>query len=1154
MKFICVAGMHRSGTSATTKVLGILGAQLGRRREMIAPGEENPRGFWEIARITRFNNHLLSDLGGSWDHPPIITREWLDSGPAGRWIDDAGEAVGAVKQSLSDRSNTAFLAVKDPRFCLLLPFWRRVLTWEHVVVPIRRPHAVAASLAARNGMDADHAVYLWLRYLSSVLTAAPDAILVFYEDLLADPRGQATKLGAEIGLPAPSERQLAEVEEFLTLDLDRSGDAAPVAGPLGELAESLYDRLRSGDRAAVDLARDLELFGSTLGVDLEEFGAQRAQETHSTAALPDGLAEAREQIIRDRREMAFHSARALRMEFDRDLAVTRASRAEAREEKERLRREDLRRRLDERNAELEAVRHERDQALAELEALRGRRAVRLALQAVRPLTPVVSLRRSLRRADGDAEPLTLPAPAPTREPADDQTRERMPAVRPTIQPADVGTLDVEALLGHRNVPVTVLVPVFNAFEETQACLESVLTHTRYPFHLVVIDDASTDERIAPYLAGLADHPHVTVLTNEQNLGFTGTVNRGLEHAPGDVVLLNSDAKVGPMWLRTLVMTAYAAPDRGTVTAVSNNAGAFSVPVRGEDNPLPAAVSFEEVARRMAQEGEPRVAWSPTGNGFCMFIRRAVVDQVGGLDAENFPRGYGEENDFSMRARAAGWQSVVSGRVLAYHGGSKSFGDEREELIASGVARVKEIHPEYADLVPQFLKSEEMARIRERAAAVFTTARPARPRVLHLSHAGSGGVPRFLADVTLGSADFDHYVLRSDGNRLILSSVSGSHEEELDRVTLTDPVDFLQVEHREYAAHLLHWVDRYGIEAAHVQHLIGHPLGALEVLAAVGVRSTMTLHDYYLVCPTIQLLDSSRNFCGGTCHLNGERCLPVYPWIKNSPQLPVFEQEGVLGWRRRVATHVLPHADVLVAPVQFVRDTFVRTYPDLESRIVVSPHGTDIVRRTPASARTAVEAVEGPAKRPERDRPLRCLALGNLNYQKGVAVLGAVLKLDTENLIELHILGSVPSTFVARAHFHGTYTVDEVVERIHEIDPDVVIIPTLWGETFCYTLSEAWAAGMPTVVADVGALRERLQQTGAGWTVPARDAKALYELLLRLREHPEERDDKADKAREVELRSVASMAASYSDCYRKTMTAPWQDLAGTASRISAGGSA
>ena len=208
-------------------------------------------------------------------------------------------------------------------------------------------------------------------------------------------------------------------------------------------------------------------------------------------------------------------------------------------------------------------------------------------------------------------------------------------------------------------PPVVLVPVHNAAAEVEACLETLLRHTGPRCRIVVIDDASTDPGVRTMLNRHNGLGKIEVVRNEQNLGFTRTINRGIKLAGrADVVFLNSDTRVTPGWLRNLRLAAYSGERVGTATAFSNNAGAFSVPDAGRNNPLPSSASLDDYARAISQASLRTYPSAPTGNGFCMYVRRDCLDATGLLDEEAFPRGYGEENDFCMRAGKLGWSHVI----------------------------------------------------------------------------------------------------------------------------------------------------------------------------------------------------------------------------------------------------------------------------------------------------------------------------------------------------------------------------------------------------------------------------------------------------------------------------------------------------------------
>lgn len=244
--------------------------------------------------------------------------------------------------------------------------------------------------------------------------------------------------------------------------------------------------------------------------------------------------------------------------------------------------------------------------------------------------------------------------------------------------------------------VAIVVPVYNNADAVRRCLDSVLAHTTGPSRLIVIDDASPDAAIAPLLDRYRGIAGVGIFANPRNLGFTATVNRGIELAGrADVVLLNADTKVAANWLTGLRRALHAQADVATVTAVSDNAGAFSVPELEQENPIPTCWSFAQAARAIFQNAGLAYPQLPTGNGFCMLIRREVIDAIGLFDVEAFPQGYGEENDFCQRACAAGYRHLIAGDVFVAHARSLSFGDVRREALGrAGMEVLRRRWPRY----------------------------------------------------------------------------------------------------------------------------------------------------------------------------------------------------------------------------------------------------------------------------------------------------------------------------------------------------------------------------------------------------------------------------------------------------------------------------
>jgi GT2 family glycosyltransferase len=289
---------------------------------------------------------------------------------------------------------------------------------------------------------------------------------------------------------------------------------------------------------------------------------------------------------------------------------------------------------------------------------------------------------------------------------------------------------------HSAPPAAIVVPIHNSPQCVQRCIAALLRHTPLARRKILIDDASSDPVVAEILRRYARRPDILIRKNAENLGYTATCNLGIELAGNaDVVLLNADTQVGPRWLERLRLTAYADARIGSVTAVSDNAGAFSVPELEKYCPIPERWSLEQAQRALLQQCGGCLPRLSTGNGFCMYVKREVFDRVGVLDVAAFPSGYGEENDLCQRAEQAGFRHVIAGDVLVQHERSVSFGEARRTALGvQGMAVLRERWPEYEAQVCATLWSFERRVLDWRVRRLYAgtdghyATRPPRPRV------------------------------------------------------------------------------------------------------------------------------------------------------------------------------------------------------------------------------------------------------------------------------------------------------------------------------------------------------------------------------------------------------------------------------------------
>lgn len=287
-----------------------------------------------------------------------------------------------------------------------------------------------------------------------------------------------------------------------------------------------------------------------------------------------------------------------------------------------------------------------------------------------------------------------------------------PTVRAGSEPAATNPADTDVR------PVSVVIPVYRELALVRACIDSVKTSLPLngtPARIVVVDDCSPEPALSAWLDKQAAAGAITLLRNACNLGFIETVNRGMRaHPDHDVLLLNADTQVHGDWIDRLARALYATPDVASVTPWTNNGEISSFPVMSQAAPAPdtreLALLDQVAAEVRAAPGGADIEL-PSCCGFTMLIRRTVLDAIGMLDGTALIRGYGEEVDWCMRARAAGWRHLQATGVFVAHEGTVSFRAEKTLRVAQNrghlVARYPSYYPEFA----AFRRDDPLARAR-----------------------------------------------------------------------------------------------------------------------------------------------------------------------------------------------------------------------------------------------------------------------------------------------------------------------------------------------------------------------------------------------------------------------------------------------------------
>ena len=578
--------------------------------------------------------------------------------------------------------------------------------------------------------------------------------------------------------------------------------------------------------------------------------------------------------------------------------------------------------------------------------------------------------------------------------------------------------------------IDIIIPVYRGAAETRACIESVLAaKNTKATEIVVMNDASPEPVIGAYLVELAANARITLLTNESNLGFVASCNRAMQlHTGRDVVLLNSDTVVADGWLDRMVACAAATPQTASVTPFSNNATLCSYPYIAVSNVLASGLSLRELDALFATVNVGRYVEIPTGVGFCMLMTRAAIDTIGMFDTEAFGRGYGEENDWCMRAAEQGFAHLLCGDVFVYHKGEVSFGGESAPGKQQAQSVIDARYPSYRELIARHL-AEDPARVLRRRVDLARLVASNRPRILFITHNWGGGTEKHVTDLAaLVSASLEVLVLKPhDEQSLSLRWLRDGEEFEAFFESRKDPEELLQL------------LRAVGISRVHLHHVHGLPVYVLDIHGALGVPLDITLHDYFPVTPHYHL--------GPGGSVDSDADAPANDWGFSDVQ-----------WRSSMNA-LLKSAARVIAPSQDLARRMREYFPEIKFQVRGHP---DFAARSTAVLH-------------------KVLVLGGLTLVKGLKVLEACARdARARNLpLFFKLIGHTAEPIAKFPEvplvIGGSYREADLEQLIALEKADAFLFPAQIPESYSYTLTAAIRAKLPIVASALGAFTERLEQ-------------------------------------------------------------------------------
>ena len=665
---------------------------------------------------------------------------------------------------------------------------------------------------------------------------------------------------------------------------------------------------------------------------------------------------------------------------------------------------------------------------------------------------------------------------------------------PAIPAATIGPSPPVGAAALRRRKADVVLPVYGGLSAVLACLDSVFATIPQGTRVIVVDDASPEPALRQALDALAAQRRIALIRAPHNRGFAASANAGIMACPGrDVVLLNSDTLVPPGWLARLSEAARAAPDIGTVTPLSNDASILSYPGPVGSNPVPDRAETERLDT-LAQRANGRTLIDiPVGVGFCLYIRRDCLDAVGLFRADVFAQGYGEENDFCLRARHLGWRHVAATGMFVAHVGGASFGAAAAALRARNCTILERLHPGYEHLVQAFGAADPLAPARRALdlARWRAARRHGQQAVILVTHEEGGGVERVIAVSAKAhrAAGRRPIVLRpgrcADGRPAVVVGDGDQGGYPNLRYALPDELpDLLRLLKADRPA------------AAEVHHLVGHDPAILTLIERLRLPYDVHVHDYAWFCPRIALVGADKRYCGEPDLPGCEAC------VADAGSL-LGDGVSVAGLRER-SSRLLAGARRVLAPSADAAVRIHRHFPAIRPDVL--PPEDDMALPPPAppsGPAPSGPAPSGPAPSglapsgrsgtsPSRLRsagPRRVCIVGAIGVHKGYDVLlacardAATRRLPLEFIVVGHTIDDRRLLDTGHVFVTGEYRPVEAVALIRAQDASLALLPSIWPETWCFCLTEAWQAGLGVAAFDIGAPAERIHRTGRGFLLP-----------------------------------------------------------------------
>jgi len=605
--------------------------------------------------------------------------------------------------------------------------------------------------------------------------------------------------------------------------------------------------------------------------------------------------------------------------------------------------------------------------------------------------------------------------------------------------------------------VGVVIPVYKLtgyLDKNLGLIKSI-----YPdIEVVVVDDSGCQSLVLK-----EEYYNLTIIRNKDNLGYTRSINIGIQNLIDRnkkyIYTLNSDVLIDESFFRKM-QNKMRKNKIASVTALSNGKGNYNIhlPNNVDDKLMLefANKNLETISRYLNNSSHS----IPTSIGYACAYSTKALKKVGLFDENKFPSGYGEENDWSLRAISKGFIHLMAIDTVVIHKQSHSFGHRSIPFKNFGLKKVNSDYPVYSRYIQNMGKlnliTQKLNILNILNSQIFTN------NYLFISHGLGGGATQVENEIDVelrvsllqtGESGYRIHLISShiNRNKFRIEIRIDDHTNVIEDLSFEDGIEIIRKFNfkKVFLGALSGNTDRYFLSKIHLENIY-------EWIKVNDFETDFIMHDFYSICPSYTLIDYNAKYCDVPEIKVCESCI-----VKNSFAATSIDFLNMKDWR-----------DLFIKFFE-LKQIKIICWTENSKNLLIKTYGTLVTNKTVIVNPKIYLNVTNNIY-----RLVRIASVGSLNYAKGSSLIIDLANkfkyISTKFKFEFYHFGGSEFIDNSNIYYHGRYQRHELQKLLIEKDIDLLIIPSLWPETYAQVVDEIANLGIPIICLKLGGIFDRFR--------------------------------------------------------------------------------